>query len=182
MSGKIAEVDNDPGATGPRTGGLRVDPAALAQSLERLRETLLQRLEVLESIAAEHIALRGSSPSEREQVARERSAVLEASLARIQAELKRKEQKWEEQIQLLEQDRRLIAEAWERLEDEQIQGVGVSQEPSRDTSADRQAANGPAYRPPQQDDANDPVAKAILRQFQTLQDDVRQNAKVRRSR
>ena len=176
MTGKTAAVDNEPGTTRLRTGGVCSDPAVLAQCFDRLRETLLQRLDVLESIAAEQAVLNGNSPSEREQILRERSAVLEASLARIQAELKRKEQEWEEKIQLLEQDRRLISEAWERLEEEQIHGGGASNEPSRDTSDDRHNANGPAYRPPAQDEANDQVAKAILRQFQTLQGDVRRNA------
>ncbi len=182
MTGKTAGVNHEPGTIRPKPGAARPDSGALAQGFERLRDALLQRLEVLESIAAEHAALSEFSPSEREQILRERVSTLEASLSRLQAELKRREQEWDEQIHLLHEDRGLITEAWERLEEERIQGSGHTSESAREPAPAGHVANSPAYRPPAPDESNDQVAKAILRQFQSLQGDVRRNAKGRSTR
>lgn len=182
MTGKTAGVNHEPGTIRPRPGAARPDTVALAQGFERLRDALLQRLEVLESIAAEHAALSDFTPSDREQILKERVSTLEASLSRLQAELKRRDQEWDEQILLLDEDRGLITEAWDRLEAEQIQGTGHSSEAARESAPVGHVPNGPAYRPPAPDESNDPVAKAILRQFQSLQGDVRRNANGRSNR
>lgn len=182
MTGKTAAVNHDQGNSRPKLGQGRSDPAALAQGLERLREELLQRLEIVESVAAEQAALGGYSPTDRELILKERASTLEASLARLQAELKRREHEWEEKIQSLEHDRRLIAEAWKRLEAEQIEGGGGPPDSARESPAAGHAPNGPAYHAPAPDESNDVVTKAILKQFQAMQGDVRRNAKGRTTR
>jgi len=183
MMGKTAAVNGDSGNSRPKPGAGRPDPTALAQTLERLREELLQRLAVVESVAMEHVALSGYDPSEREQILRERASTLEASLSRIQAELKRRELEWEEQLESLQHDRKLITQAWERLEEEQIQaGTPASVSPREAPPPDRAATTSATYRPPTPDESNDQVTKAILKQFQALQGDVRRNAKGRTTR
>ena len=183
MTGKTAAVNQDQCNSRPRPGPVRCDPVSPAQTLERLREGLLQRLDVLEIIAAEQAALSGYSPTEREQFLRERTATLEASLSRLQAELKRRELEWEDKVHSLEHDRQLIAEAWQRLEAEQLEGGSVGTAGSvTESPPEYQSPNGPTPRPPAPDESNDHVAKAILKQFQALQRDVRRNAKGRGAR
>ena len=50
----------------------------------------------------------------------------EQERAALQAEIERHQREWEAQVQALDHDRRLLAEAWERLEHEQIAALSVT--------------------------------------------------------
>lgn len=181
MTGKAANIPTEPANNRPRRQQKRADATGLSLDLERLRKALLERLDALEALAVEQTKLAGLTPSERERVSRERVGILEASLARVQAELSRREQEWEESAREIEADRRLLAEAWQRLEDEQTRAkpnvAGTRVEP-----AARTVAEAPVARAAQPDESNDPVTKSILRQFQAMQGDVRRNAEGRGAR
>jgi hypothetical protein len=181
MTGKAVDITNEPANTRPRRALKRSDAPGLSYCWERLREAILQRLDELEALAIEQTERGELTPSERERALRDRVGTLEASLARVQAELSRREQEWEEMSREIEADRRLLAEAWQRLEDEQVRGKSIVTL-VRNEPAARSAEEGPVYRAPQPDESNDPVTKSILRQFQALQGDVRRNAKGRGSR
>jgi hypothetical protein len=166
--------------------------AALVESLLRLREQVLERLDLLETMARERSTI---GPAAGERMAQER--VLERKRAdideaerrlRTQAELQARE--WTASLSQLEADRHLLAEAWEQIERERIasasaadhrhhalahaQGQGLSSAvPPTFPHAGPLVATSPAAA---DSDPNDPVAHAILRQFQTLGSDVRRNA------
>ncbi len=117
------------------------DPRQVA--LERLRDTLLERLNAIEALAEELTAQLGLNSSERERILRDRVVVLEAAQARNLAEIRRHEEEWEDAMSTLATDRRLLAEAWERLEQLQIQ-----YEPHADSrSPPAEASVGAAPRP-----------------------------------
>ncbi len=144
--------------------------------MERLRDTLLDRLDAIEALALELANELDSESSDRERALRDRVAVLEASLARTQAEYHRRAGEWEEEMSKLENDRRLLAEAWERWEQLQIQADPRADPrlPPSATPAVLPAHTVPAHAT--HDDPNDPVTRAMLRQFQKLAGDVRRNA------
>ena len=155
----------------------RADAAALVQALDRLRDALLHRLDQLETLAAEQAARLDQSSSEREQALRERSVALEAAQARLQAELRRREQEWHDAVQQLEDDRRLLTEAWERLEHERVEGTPPPQAASPHDAASRvEHAPAAAHRQPDPVSGDDSVTREILRQFQALRGDVRRAA------
>ena len=172
-----------------RAAGARPDADGMSAKLERLRDGLLKRLEGIEALAAEQAELLAQDSSERELVLRDRVAVLEAAHSRLLAESRRREQEWQEVLRQLETDRRLLAEAWERLEQVQIQyEPRAANQPDAADARPASASTGPPIvaqsaspRPPA-DDPDDPVTRAILRQFQALSHDVRRNAKGRGSR
>lgn len=155
---------------------MRPDAAVLVQGLDRLRETLFQRLDALEALAMEQAALLQQDVTEREETLRERVATLEAALARLQAEIKRKEQDWQSRTQELDADRRLLVESWERLEQERLDTPQSVAQP-RPSIPERPPTPQPVYKPAGADDADDPVTRSILRQFQALKNDVRRNTK-----
>jgi hypothetical protein len=108
-------------------------------------------------------------------------------------ESKRRQEECQTSIEKLENDRRLLAEAWERLERERIDGASTggshalthshshahAHAPQRPAVVVQQAA-APAFRPAVAVEANDVVAHAILKQFQALRSDVRKTAHGRR--
>lgn len=175
MTGKAAPEPGDP--QDPRT-----DAATLVQGLARLRDALDQRLDRIEAMAlGQAVRLQEDAP-ERERALRDRVEHLEASIARLHAEAKRREQEWQAGLLELDSDRRLLADAWERLEQSQIDAPQRSAgDPGRPPPGPRPE---PAAAVPRQEtvDADDPVTRAILRQFQTLKSDVRRNAKGRKGR
>jgi hypothetical protein len=178
LTGKTAQARSNPEVNRVKRGTARSDSASLSQGLDRLRDALLKRLGEIEAMALEQASSLDQDSTEREQTLRERVATLEASLARTQAESKRKEQEWQVVLQQLEQDRALLAEAWDRLERERVEVTsqpvarGPSPSPAPST-ATRQAIVGTG---------DDPVTRAILWQFQALKSDVRRNAKGRNGR
>jgi hypothetical protein len=183
MNAKAVQAPSENRDARPRRAQARSEGEPLAQVLERLRDGLLERLERVEALAAEQTAMLDADSSDRERALRERLSVLEAAHARVVAEARRREQEWQEVVQQLQTDRALLAEAWERVEQIQIQ-----YEPRADPVP--QPATVAAPGPPQPqvpvvaavarapaDDGDDPVTRAILRQFQALSQDVRRNSR-----
>jgi hypothetical protein len=160
-----------------RTTPGRADTATLVDALDRLRDVFLNRLEKLEALAAEQAARPDQSPSEREQALRERVAALEASQARLQSELKRREKEWLESLQQIEDDRRLLTEAWERLERERVEAQPASRHGAPGSGGPAVVPAGVAtYQPPAAGSSDLMVTREILKQFQALRGDVRRNA------
>lgn len=168
--------------------------SALIQSLQSLRERVLERLDSLETLARGRSA---SAPAAGASAGPDRTFELKlAELAeterRLHDESEHQEKEWSASLIQLESDRRLLAEAWERVEREQIACSSAS-EPNHHIRAQGQGAQkgAPAARPhagalvtarssAANSDSNHPITQAILRQFQTLCSDVRRNAEERR--
>jgi DNA repair exonuclease SbcCD ATPase subunit len=159
----------------------RPDSNALIQGLERLRESIEQRLVRLEAMARERAALPAHEPSKLEKGLEQRIAEYEEAQLRLRSQADRREQEWRAALEQLEGDRKLLAEAWERLESERIEGIAAAQVevPGRSRTAERAPAPQPRPCPEMADPANDQVAHAILREFHALRNDVRRNARRR---
>jgi hypothetical protein len=168
--------------------------SALIQSLQSLRERVLERLDSLETLARGRSAC---TPAEGASAGLERT--LELKLAevaeterRLHDQAERHEKEWNASLIQLESDRRLLAEAWERVERERI----ACSSPSEQNHHSRAQGQGPQKGAPAtlphadalvtarsaaaDSDSSQVVTQAILRQFQTLCSDVRRNAKERR--
>jgi hypothetical protein len=158
----------------------RPEADGLVQGLERLRDGLLERLDRIEAMAADQSALLDIDSSERERLFRDRLSVLEAAHARLLAESRRREQEWQDVLKQLEADRLLLADAWERLEQAQVndepRANALSQAAPISVKAPQPVAAAVAAGPPS-DDYDDPVTRNVLRQFQALSQDVRRNTR-----
>jgi DNA repair exonuclease SbcCD ATPase subunit len=167
----------------PRRRISRPDSNALIQGLERLRESVEQRLVRLEAVARERAALPVPEPSDLERKLQQRITEYEEAQVRLRAQAERREQEWRASLEQLEGDRKLLAEAWDRVEHERIEGMAAAQGPApgRSHTTERAAATAPQGRPRPEsaDPANDSVTLAILQQFHALRNDVRRNAKRR---
>lgn len=197
------------GASAPRRGSAQQAIRMMLRNLEQLREYLHLKIDQVEALAqaqtrAADLATGSVGPSERERMLERRVAELEQVQTRIRDEVSRWEQERSSMLQQIEHDRKLLAEAWERLEYEQthttampggqhsdsrrvgviINGTGSSSVVSAGAGSSMprpihqqpaaSAGSGPPQ--PQQPAAqDDSVAQAILRQFQSLQRDVRRN-------
>jgi len=159
----------------------RVDTNALIQGLERLRECVEQRLNRLEAAAREQAALVVPEPSELERKLQQRIAEYEEAQLRLRAQAERREQEWRTALEQIEGDRKLLAEAWERLERERLEGMAAAQGVGRSPLAERGSTPLLRPRPDLADTANDQVEHAILKQFHALRNDVRRNARQRGS-
>ncbi len=187
---RAGQERNDPmvGNQVPRPGqetkraSSRPGPVALLQGLERVREGIRQRLDQIEDLAR-----RRAEPSSRASLDRERElegriAELEDAQARSRDEGRRREEQGRDAIERLEQDRRQLAEAWELLEQEQIALARAAHgtHPPAHAHAHAPAPAGPAPATPLRADVTsegeNPLAREIFKQFQTLRRDVRRNA------
>jgi hypothetical protein len=167
----------------------------MIQDLRRLRQWALERLDSLEARARQRPAPAAAAGgmAALEPALQQRLAELEEARRRLGAEAERQEKEWSAALAQLEADRRLLAQAWERLERDRIEGLGSAerhphqphtQGPGSPRGAvaarPHPAAPAPARSVRSDPDPNNPVAEAILRQFQTLCRDVRCNAETRR--
>ena len=181
----------------PGPASAHAAPAALIQDLRRLRQWALERLDSLEARARQRPAPAAAAGgmAALEPALQQRLAELEEARRRLCAEAERQEKEWGTALAQLEADRRLLAEAWERLERHRIEGLGASERPPHHPHAQgpgsprgavaacphpATTAPAPARAVRSDPDPNNPVAEAILRQFQTLCRDVRCNAETRR--
>jgi hypothetical protein len=168
--------------------------SALIESLQSLRERVLERLDSLETLARERSASAPAAGASAglEQTLELKLAELAETERRLHDQAERHEKEWSASLIQLESDRRLLAEAWERVERERIAYSSAS-EPHHHSRAQGQGPQkgAPATIPhagaliaarsaAADSDSNHPVAQAILRQFQTLCSDVRRNALERR--
>ena len=127
-----------------------------------------------------------------ERTLQQRQAELEEAWRQVRAEAERQEKEWSASLTQLEADRRLLAEAWERLERKRIDGSGASERhPHTHSPVQGQprgapaalldaAAVAPARSAAAESGTDNPIAQAILRQFQALSRDVRCTAQARR--
>jgi DNA repair exonuclease SbcCD ATPase subunit len=164
-----------PGQETKRTSS-RPGHVALLQGLERVREGIQQRLDQIEDIARRRAEPPSGANSGRERELERRIAELEEAQARSRDEARRREEQGREAVERLEQDRRQLAEAWEVLEQEQIALARVAH------GTPHAVPDGPGHAPatPHRADVNsegeNPLAREILKQFQSLRRDVRRNA------
>lgn len=154
------------------------DPVSLAASLERIRACVhrwLDRIEgELDGILAPPTAAVGVAAEELDRARRE----LEERGEAMRAEAERREREWREKLEALEHDRRLLGEAWDRLERERLSAAAPARPPADPPVAERAA---PATRvAPAGDDRDDAVDRTILRQFEILRQDVRRKAEAQR--
>ena len=165
-------------------------PSAQIASLQRLRERILAHLDAIETLARRRI-VHGSAAEE--SVAQERTfelklAEIEEAERRLSSQAERQRQEWIACLSQLDADRRILALAWERVEQDRIACAGASkpnhgshpqgksQESSVPATLPHNSAPVAARSAAASSVANDPVALQVLRQFQTLCSDVRRNA------
>jgi hypothetical protein len=174
----------------PRAAPERSAYASLIQDLEWLRELVLERFSSIETLARERpeSAALGREIAELENSFKKKSDELEETRRRLQDQADREKQGWSASLSQLEDDRRLLAEAWERVEQERIDSSIAPQESSSlhsqgqnpqtaaSTGLPRTGASIPIRSAGADSDPYNPVTQAILRQFQTLCSDVRQSA------
>jgi DNA repair exonuclease SbcCD ATPase subunit len=138
------------------------DPSAVSASLDRIRTSVHRWLDRIDELAAAAVEAARSAETKR---------------AALQAELERREREWAAQVESLEHDRRQLAEAWERLEREQIAAMAMGRPADEPYRAPRPAP------PPEYDrrsaELDDSVDRAIIRQFEALRKDVRRAAESR---
>jgi hypothetical protein len=183
MTGEYRAVTNENHEPDPKRRISRVDASTLIQGLEQLRECFEHRLGRLEAAARERTVQPAADRSELEQMLQQRINEIEEAQLRLRAQAERRDQEWQSALEQLEGDRALLAESWERLERERLDGVAAApaQAAGRRPAAERTTAPPVRHRPDPADPVDDHVAHAILKQFQVLRNDVRRNARQRGS-
>lgn len=178
-----------PGPAGP-------SHAAAIQGLLRLRQQIAERLDALEALARRQEGSHAGSGEleDRERALRQGTSELEEARRQLRDEAERRQVEWNDRLAQLDADRRALAEAWERVERERIEGLAaVGGQASPDAQARppgpprgtagaslHAAASTPSRSPAPDHDTCNPVAQAILQEFQALARDVRTNAAARR--
>ena len=164
----------------PTKLGLQALPSGLIHNLEELRSSVLRRLESIEALARRCSGVPSVEITRTEQMLRQRIDELELERSRSLADLVGEDPSGRQLLTQLENDRQLLAEAWERLERERIDAIAAgsvarSALPARHPHpAEGLAMHGsPAQRLTATPETANPVAESILRQFQTLCSDVR---------
>ena len=161
---------------------------AWIHDLEELRSSVISRLLAIEDLARRRSSAPSAETSRLVQSLREKIEELELDRNRLRADVERGEGDWKRLQAQFENDRQLLAEAWERLERERIEAGG-----NPATGAARQAPAAHRPRPPDDGpthslspsrtaasgETGNPVAETILRQFQVLCSDVRRTTDAR---
>jgi hypothetical protein len=182
MTGENLATTNDSHDPDPKRRISRIDSNALIQGLERLRECFEERLARLEAIARDRVAAPVSDRSELELKLQHRITEIEEAQVRLRHQAERREQEWRASMEQLEGDRTLLAEAWEQLERERVEGAAAVQPTRRVAAADRGPNPPVRHRTDPGDAASDHLAHTILKQFQALRNDVRRNSRGRGSK
>jgi DNA repair exonuclease SbcCD ATPase subunit len=136
--------------------------------VEAMRAELHQRLDVLAKLAESKTQARYSQAAP-DGVLSAKVKQLEKEKAQLVAELERLKESHRSSLEPLEHDRQLLANAWSRLEREQIRASRTATPKSASVPV---ATTEPESIPPEQDK----FAMDVLRQFQALRRDVRGNA------
>lgn len=185
-------------ATDARGAALRPETAVLANGLERIRAAVLERLDKVETAVRERAAAapiaepelierdadlrrRAAELQQRQTEVQQRAAEMEETQRRLRTERDRWENERASLLEQLEHDRRLLADAWERLEQEKLDhpdrpaaDAAFAPAPARNGHSERNVPR--VVRAVVASDDENPVAKDILRQFQAVRRDVRRNA------
>jgi hypothetical protein len=186
MTGEHVPIATEPHDPEPRRRAARAGGPPPLADLERLRDAIKDRLDQIEALARERLAAPPAAPSddatELERGLLRKVADLEEDNERLRTEEDRREQEWRAMIEQLEEDRRLLADAWDRLEGERIEGHAEATAPraSRPAPADRPAE--PPVRSGISGTPDDSVTQTILEQFHLLRNDVRRTANRRNKR
>jgi exonuclease VII large subunit len=190
---RLGTAPRSPGVSSGRAAARPV-PAAMIEDLRWLRQRVLERLDALEALARRRPApaVEAGEIAARERTLQQREAELDEARRQLRQEAERQSKEWSEALAQLDADRRRLAEAWERVEQQRIAGLGASEGhlpspghghgPPRGTAAApaHTASLGPTSSTQIDPEPNNPVAREILRQFETLGRDVRSNAGARR--
>ena len=171
----VGDQDPRPGRETNRAPS-RPGPAALLRDLERVREGIQQRLDQIEDLARRRAEDPSRASSDRERELEGRIAGLEEAQAQLRDEARRREEQGREAIERLEEDRRQLAQAWELLEQEQIALARSAHDTHPPAAAHPVAAPATPHRPDVTSEGENPLAREILKQFQSLRRDVRRNA------
>ena len=103
---------------------------------------------------------------------------LEQQRDALRAEAERRDRELAERLDALEHDRRLLAEAWERLEQERVSAVPPTRAAQDPASKNPPVVTSRAAIPGMESD--NPVDQTILRQFEALRRDVRRKTETQR--
>jgi hypothetical protein len=167
---------------------------SLIQDLVRFRQFVLERLTTIEQLAVKRAAS-GSGATDRaamEEALQKRSDELEAIRRELEDQAEREKRDWNASVAQIEEDRSLLAEAWERVEQARIETLSTprtnhslhSPGPNPQTPGSpawsRAGASAPIRPNKTESNADNPIDQSIQLQFQTLYDDVRQSAGRRR--
>jgi hypothetical protein len=155
----------------PAKGPARVD---LIQALEELRGRVHNQLDALETLARDRARQGSRTLESHEEQLQQRATELEEVNAHMQTEADRWQRERQSMLEQIENDRRLLADAWDRLEREQVKAFAVAP-----TTAPPSTFATPAPWPATISSAtsrDQPVAEEVLRQFQSLRRDVRRTA------
>jgi hypothetical protein len=152
------------------------EAATLASGLERIRESVHRWVDRIE-LHLKNAPQRNAPERDAELVRGQRE--LEDQRHALRAETERFEREWEARLEALEHDRKLLAEAWERLERDQLSGVAAPRSAPHPPTVDRAVAAPRVARPPA-DETENAIDRTILRQFEALRQDVRNKAGSRR--
>lgn len=167
----------DESPTGRHADGPRPALSAHAEALERVRASVHRWIDRIEALAA---VPTGAVPEPEEALAHH-VRELEQRRAELQDEIRRRDREWSERLEALEDDRRLLGEAWERLEREQVAAARAAARPSPSPpEVARPAATAPTPTPASRED--EAVDRMIIRQFEELRRDVRRAADSRPAR
>jgi hypothetical protein len=162
--------------------------SSLVHDLEALRDCVLLRLETIEDLARRRCGSWSAEINRLEQALKERTEELEQERNLYNANSSDDEQSWRHMLSRLESDRKLLTEAWERLERERIDTIsaGSTVRGSAHVHHPRGGESQAAQSPQAQRTAaaatietENPVAETILRQFQALCKDVRRTTEAR---
>jgi hypothetical protein len=151
------------------------EPAALVACLEQVRARVHRGLDRIEALTRQRPAADTGADLDR------RRSELDQARAQFEAEARNWEKARKNQLEELERDRRLLAEAWERLEREQVEGPAPPAPPVAASGSSILRAVGPAAPVARTTSAEEsPITQAVLRQFESLRRDVRRSAESRR--
>lgn len=151
---------------------------SIPEDLETLRLEIDRRLAIIEELA-----LRRKESAEKTRELERKLAEVERSRRSREEQFKRWEAERRAILDELEHDRTLLAEAWNRLEQEETRRSARTDRSDRrdvhrvernDSNAPKVAVHAAAPAPAPAEE--DHVAQSILRQFRSLQRDVRRNA------
>jgi hypothetical protein len=157
-----------------------VDRMQCVRDLEDLRDCVLRRLGQIEELAR-----RPGIPSEEiarlERALEERIKELDVERVRLRSHAEQEHLSVKQVMVDLEKDKILLTNAWERLERERIDG-GAARQPAGSSPRPAEPATphvAPASHGALGGDTGNPVAETMLRQFQTLCNDVRRTRESR---
>jgi hypothetical protein len=158
----------------------------LIRDLEDLRSAVLRRLGAIEEVARRRRDAAANEISRLEDTLTRKIEELERERGRLRAGAEQEQAGGQQLLAELENDRRLLAEAWEKLELERIEASSAKsplpvQHPRASDPPQAHSHPQPSQTPrgPAGSAPDNPVAETILRQFQTLCNDVRRTTEAR---